>query len=53
MGDGNKERLSSNMQMAVRRHRQYCEDYVPEGILRETAIKTAEFTMLFRNTLVA
>jgi hypothetical protein len=53
MGDGNKERLSSNMQMAVRRHRQYCEDYVPEGILRETAIKTVEFTMLFRNALVA
>jgi hypothetical protein len=53
MGDGNKERLSSDMQMAVRRHRQYCEDYVPEGILRETAIKTAEFTMLFWNALVA
>jgi hypothetical protein len=53
MGEGNKERLSSDMQMAVRRHRQYCEDYVPEGILRETAIKTAEFTMLFWNALVA
>jgi hypothetical protein len=26
---------------------------VPEGILRETAIKTAEFTMLFWNALVA
>ena len=53
MGDGNKERLSSNMQMAVRRHWQYCEDYVPKGILRETDIKTAEFTMLFWNALVA
>jgi len=53
MGDGSKERLSSDMQMAVRRHHQYCEDYVPKGILRETAIKTAEFTMLFWNALVA
>ena len=53
IGDGNKEHLSSNMQMAVRSHRQYCKDYVPKGILRETAIKTAEFTMLFWNALVA
>jgi hypothetical protein len=41
------------MLMAVRRHHQYCEDYVPKGILRETDIKTAEFTMLFWNALVA
>jgi hypothetical protein len=39
--------------MAVQRHRQYCEDFVPEGILRETAIKTAKFTLLFWNALVA
>jgi hypothetical protein len=53
MGDGTKERLTSDMQMAVRRQRQYCDDFVPEGILRETAIKTAEFTLLFWNALVA
>ena len=47
MGDGTKEHLTSDMQMAVRRHRQYCDNFVPEGILRETAIKTAEFTLLF------
>ena len=53
MGDGTKEHLTSDMQMAVRRHRQYCDNFVPEGILRETAIKTAEFTLLFWNALVA
>jgi hypothetical protein len=53
MGDGTKERLASNLQMAVCCHRQYCEDFVPEGIIRETAIKTAEFTLLFWNALVA
>jgi hypothetical protein len=53
MGDGTKERLTSNLQMAVWRHHQYCKDFVPEGILRETAIKPAEFTLLFWNALVA
>jgi hypothetical protein len=53
MGDGTKEDLTSNLQMAIWCHCQYCEDFVPEGILRETAIKTAEFTLLFWNALVA
>ena len=53
MGDGTKECLTSNLQMAVCCHRQYCEDFVPEGILREMAIKTVEFTLLFWNALVA
>ncbi len=53
MGDGTKECLTSNLQMAVWRHRQYCKDFMPEGILRETAIKTAEFTLLFWNAMVA
>jgi hypothetical protein len=39
--------------MAVWCHHQYCKDFVPEGILRETAIKPAEFTLLFWNALVA
>jgi hypothetical protein len=25
----------------------YCEDFVPEGIIRDTALKTAEITLLF------
>jgi hypothetical protein len=53
MGDGTKERLTSNLQMTVWRHCQYCKDFVPEGILRETAIITTEFTLLFWNALVA
>ena len=53
MGDGMKERLTNDLQMAVRRHHQYCEDFVPKGILQDTAIKTADFTLLFWNALVA
>jgi hypothetical protein len=53
MGDGTKDRLTSDMQMAVCHHQQYCEDFVPKGILKETAIKTAEFTLLFWNASVA
>jgi hypothetical protein len=53
MGDGQKECLTSDLQMAVSRHQHYCVDFVPEGILRETAIKTAEFTLQFWNALAA
>jgi hypothetical protein len=53
MGNGQKERMTSDLQMAVSRHRQYCLDFVPEGILQETAIKTAEYTMQFWNALAA
>jgi hypothetical protein len=53
MGNSQKECLTNDLQMAVHCHRQYCNDFVPEGILRETAIKTAEFTLIFWNALVA
>ncbi len=53
MGNGQKECLTNDLQMAVHRHRKYCDDFVPEGILREMAIKTAEFTLIFWNALVA
>ncbi len=42
MGDGQKEQLTTDLQLAANRHRQYCLDFVPEGMLRDTAIKTAE-----------
>ncbi len=45
MGDGQKERLTMDLQLAANRHRQYCLDFVPEGMLRDTAIKTAEYTL--------
>jgi hypothetical protein len=53
MGNGQKERMTSDLQMAVSRHRQYYLDFVPEGILQETAIKTAEYTMQFQNARAA
>ena len=53
MGDGQKERMTSDLQMDMSCHRQYCLDFVPEGILQETAIKTAEYTMQFWNALAA
>jgi hypothetical protein len=33
MGDGQKERLTTNLQLAANRHQQYCLDFVPEGVL--------------------
>jgi hypothetical protein len=53
MGDGQKERLTTDLQLAANRHRQYCLDYVPKGKLRDTAIKTAEYTLQFWNALAA
>ena len=53
MGDGQKERLTTDLQLAASCHRQYCMDFVPEGVLRDTAIKTAEYTLQFWNALAA
>ena len=53
MGDGQKEKLTADLQWAVQSHRTYCEAYLPEGPLREAAIKTAKVTMLFWTSLVA
>jgi hypothetical protein len=53
MGDGQKECLMNDLQMAVSHHQQYCVDYIPEGILQETANKTAKYTMQFWNALTA
>jgi hypothetical protein len=53
MGDGQKERLTTDLQLAANRHRQYCLDFVPEGMLQDTAIKTAEYTLQFWNALAA
>ncbi len=53
MGNGQKEQLTNDLQMAVACHRQYCMDYVPAGTLQDTALKTAEYTMQFWNALTA
>ena len=53
MGDGQKEKLTADLQRAVQSHRTYCKAYLPEGPLREAAIKTAKVMMLFWTSLVA
>jgi hypothetical protein len=53
MGDGQKECLMSDLQMAASRHQQYCVDFIPKGILRDTAIKMAEYMLQFWNALTA
>jgi hypothetical protein len=53
MGDGQKERLTTDLQLAANQHQQYCQDFVPEGVLRDTAIRTAEYTIQFWNALAA
>ncbi len=53
MGDGQKERLITNLQLAANCHQQCCLDFVPEGMLRDTAVKTAEYTLQFWNALAA
>ena len=38
MGDGFKERLLDQLQYAVRSHASYCEDYLPDGPVRQAAL---------------
>ena len=52
-GDGQKEKLTNDLQRAVHSHRTYCEAYLPAGPLREAAIKTAKVTLLFWTSLVS
>jgi len=52
-GDGQKEKLTNDLQRAVHSHRTYCEAYLPAGPLRKAAIKTAEVTLLFWTSLVS
>jgi hypothetical protein len=47
MGDGQKERLTNDLQMAVAQHWVYCMDFVPAGVLHNTALKTAKYTLQF------
>jgi hypothetical protein len=42
--DGTKERLISTLRLAVERHRGYCNDNLPEGQLRRTAIQSGIVT---------
>ncbi len=53
MGDGFKERLSSQLNHAIESHARYCEDYVPDGPVRAAALKSAQATLFFFHTMVA
>jgi hypothetical protein len=53
MGDRQKERLMNDLQIAVARHWVYCMDYIPAGVLQDTALKTAKYTLQFWNALAA
>ena len=53
MGDGYKATLTKALEGAVERHRTYCNDQLPEGVVREMALKTAERTLRFWHSFVA
>ena len=53
MGDGFKERLLDQLQHAVQSHAAYCEDYLPDGPVRQAALRTAQVTQHFFQTLAA
>jgi hypothetical protein len=53
MGDGYKATLTKALEGAVERHCTYCNDQVPEGVVREMALKTAECTLRFWHSFVA
>jgi len=53
MGDGFKERLLDQLQHAVRSHANYCEDYLPDGPLRQAALRSAQVTQHFFQTLAS
>ena len=45
IGNGYKATLTKALEGAVERHRTYCNDQLPEGVVREMALKTAERTL--------
>ncbi len=53
MGDGFKERLLDQLQYAVQSHSSYCEDYLPDGPVRQAALRTAQVTQHFFQSLAA
>ena len=53
MGDGYKERLLDQLQHAIQGHASYCEDYLPDGPIRAAALRSAQSTQHFFQSLVA
>jgi hypothetical protein len=53
MGDGSKEKLLDQLQYAVKSHASYCEDYLPDGLVRQVALRTAQATQHFFQTMAS
>ena len=47
LGDGIKKHLVSALCVGIARHKRYCLDNLPRGILRDHAIKSGEFSLDF------
>ncbi len=46
-GNGAKEKLTNAMTQAAQAHKKYCEEYVPDGWLRDHTIKSGQYTHQF------
>ena len=53
LGDGIKERLVSALRVGIARHKRYCLDNLPRGILRDHAIKSGKFSLDFFQAFVS
>jgi hypothetical protein len=53
LGDGIKERLVSALRVGIARHKRYCLDNLPRGILQDHAIKSGEFSLDFFQAFVS
>ena len=52
IGDGTKDRLLQFLRLGITSHRTYVLDNVPQGPLRDHALKSAEYTLDFFQALV-
>ena len=52
IGDGTKDRLLQFLRLGINSHRTYVMDNVPQGPLRDHALKSAEYTLDFFQALV-
>lgn len=51
-GDGKKERLLEQLRLAVERHRNYCDETMAPGAVKDHAIQSATFTQSFFEALM-
>jgi hypothetical protein len=53
IGNSTKERLEDTLQIAIKRHQQYCNNHLTNGELKTMALKTVDTTRIFWAALVA